>query len=75
MYIASSARWDTQLKGLVELKWRCQDLMQEMELVNERQEFLAGMVTSKRDMQKEAPEKCQEKVFEEFKELEEQRAK
>ena len=34
-----------------------------------------GMVVNKRDMQKEAPKKYQDKLFEEFKELEEQRAK
>ena len=33
------------------------------------------MVVSKRDMQKETPKKYPEKVFEEFKELEEQRVK
>ena len=56
VYIASLARWDTQLKGLVELD-------------SERQDVLVGVVVSKRDMQKEAPKKYQEKVFEEFKEL------
>ena len=30
VYIASLARWDTQLNGLVELERRCQDLMQEV---------------------------------------------
>ena len=73
--VASLARRDTQLKGLVELERRCQDLMQEVKLLSERQEVLTGMVVSKRDMQKEAPKKYQENVFEEFKELEEQRAK
>ena len=48
--------------------------MQEVELLNDRQEVLAGMVVSKRDMQKETPKKYQEKVFEEFNGLEEQRA-
>ena len=38
--IASLARWDTQLKGLVELERRCQDLMQEVNLLSERQEVL-----------------------------------
>ena len=61
MCIASSARWDTALKGLVELERRCQDLMQEVELLSERQELLAGMVVSKRDMQKEAPQKVSRK--------------
>ena len=75
VYLASSVSWDTQLKGLVELERRCQDLMQEVELFNDRQEVLTGMVVSKRGMQKETPKKHQEKVFEEFKGLEEQRAK
>ena len=59
----------------MELERRCQDLVQEVELFNDREEFLAGMVVSKRDMQKETPKKYQEKVFEEFKGLEEQRVK
>ena len=59
VYIASSARCDTQLKGLVELV----DLMKEVELVCERQEGLTGMVVSKKDMQKEAPKKYHEKGF------------
>ena len=63
-----------ELKGLVELERRCQDLMQEVQLQSERQDVLGGMV-SKRDMQKEAPKNYQENVFEEFLELEEQRAK
>ena len=73
MCIASLARWDTQLKGVVELDRRCQDLMQEVELLSERQAVC--MVASKRDMQKEAPQKYRVKVSEEFEELEEQRAK
>ena len=60
---------------LAELERRCQDLMQEVKLLSERQEVLVGMVVNKRDMQKAAPKKCQEKMFEEFKELEEQRAR
>ena len=74
MYIASLARWNAQLKGSVELEIRCEDPMQDLQLLNERQEVLVGMVVSKRDMQKEAPKKYQEKIFDEFKELEEQRA-
>ena len=75
VYIASLARWDTQLKGFVKLERRCQGLVQEVQLLSERQEVLVGMVVSKRDMQKEASKKCQEMIFEEIKELEEQRAK
>ena len=48
-----------------------------MELSQQQSLFLTmvGMVVNKRDMQKEAPKKYQEKMFEEFKLLEEQRAK
>ena len=31
------ARWDTQVKGLAELERRCQDLVQEVKLLSERQ--------------------------------------
>ena len=53
-----------------ESQWRAQE-----RFAVARMEVLAGMVVSKRDMQKEAPKKYQEKVFLEFKDLEEQRAK
>ena len=75
MYIASLARWDAQLKGLVELERRCQDLMHQVQLLSERQEVLVGMVVSKRDMQNEAPKQYQENIFEDYKELEEQKGK
>ena len=68
VYIASLARRDTNLKGLAELEWRCQDVMQEVKLLSERQEVLVGKVVIEKDMQKEAPKKNQEKMFEEFKE-------
>ena len=81
MQIAKQARNERGRKlfeifreGLVDLDRRCQGLMQEVQLVSERQEVLVGMVVGKRDMQKEAPEKYQDKIFEEFKGLEEQRA-
>ena len=41
--IASLARWNALLKGLVELQ-RCRDTMQEVQLLSERQEILKGMV-------------------------------
>ena len=47
VHIASLARWGTQLKGSVELERRCQDLMQEVNLLGERQEVLAGLVEDK----------------------------
>ena len=72
VYIASLARWDTQLKGLVELGRRCQGMMQEVKLSSERREVLKGMgVEDKREMQKEA--KSIKRRF--LRELEEQRAK
>ena len=52
VYIASLTRWDAQLKRLMKLGRRCQDLMQEVQSLSERQEVLVGMVVSKRDMQK-----------------------
>ena len=63
------------MKGLIELERRCQTLREEVEHLGEQQEVEADLMVSKRDMQKEAPEKSQEKIFEEFKVLEEQRAK
>ena len=52
---------------------KAQDLVQEVNLLGDRQEVLVGMEVKKRDMKKEAPKKYQEKMFEEFKELEEQK--
>ena len=57
MYIASLARWCTQLKGLAELERCCQDVMQEVELLSERQEVLNGMVEDKIRLQSKATEK------------------
>ena len=37
--IASLARWNAQLKGLVELERRCRDTIQEVKLSSERQEY------------------------------------
>ena len=43
VYIASSARWDTQWNGLVELERRCHDQMQEVKLLpSESQEITRG---------------------------------
>ena len=57
VYIASVARWDTHLKGLVELERRCQERMQEVELLSRRQEVLAGLTEDKIRMQSKATEK------------------
>ena len=75
VYIACLARWDTQLKGLVELERRCQELMQEVELLSGRQEVLAGLQEDKSRLQSKATEKYYETIFEEMMELEEKKSK
>ena len=55
--IAILARWNAQLKGLVELERRCRDTMQEVKLLSERQEILKGMVEDKIRLQSRATEK------------------
>ena len=75
MYIASLARWDTQLKGLLELEWSCQELIQEVKLSSERQEVLAGLMEDKIRIQSKATEKYYETIFEELTELEEKKSK
>ena len=69
MYIASLARSDTQLNGLLELQRRCKELMREVRLLSERQEVLAGLVEDKIRIQTKATEKYYETIFEELKEL------
>ena len=59
--IASMARWDVQLKGLVELERRCQSFRADVEYLRERQDVLKDLVVSKKDMQRTAPEDCQRK--------------
>ena len=54
--IASKARWDEHLKGLIELGRRCLTFGEEVDYVSERQEFIADLMMSKNDMQKTAPE-------------------
>ena len=75
VYIAHLARWDTQLKGLVELERLCSELREEVELLSENLEVLAVLMNGKVKMQKTPPEQYQEKMFEELKELEEQTTK
>ena len=75
VYIASLARWDTQLKGLAELGRRCQDLVQEVKLQSDRQEVLNGMVEDKIRLQSKATEKYYETIFEELREPEVKKSK
>ena len=69
VHIDSAVRWDTQLKGLAELERRSQDLMQEVKLLSERQEVLAGLVEDKIRLQSKATEKYYETIIEELREL------
>ena len=55
--IASLARWNAQLKGLVELEKRCQNMMWKVKSSSERQEVLKGMVEDKIRLQSRATEK------------------
>ena len=50
-------------------------MMQEVKLLSERQEALAGMVEDKNRLQSNATEKYCEQIFEEMKELEEKKSK
>ena len=52
--IASRASWTAQLKGLVELGKRCQNEMQEVKLLGDRQEILKGMIEDKIRLQSSA---------------------
>ena len=57
------------------LERECLELRVEVEHVNEKQEVFAILMEGKMNMQKVAPEKYQEKIFEELKELEEQKTR
>ena len=57
--IASMARWEEHLKGLVVLERHCLALREEVEHLNERQEVLAILTEGKMNMQKVAPEDFQ----------------
>ena len=74
-FLASKARWDAQLRGLVELERLCQSLRAEVKYQCARQEVSKDLVVSKKGMQRTALEDCQKKINEELEELEEQRAK
>ena len=63
------------LKGLIELERRCLTLREEVGLLSEGQEVLTDLMVNKMDVQKTVPEDFQRQIFEDLKELEEQRAK
>ena len=62
MFIAGKARWDEQLKGLIELERRCLTPREEVELSSESQEVLTDLMVSEEDMQKTAPEDFQRQI-------------
>ena len=72
---ASWARWDAQLKGLVELERRCQDTRHEIQVLNERQEifFLRSTMEDKLKLQSRANERYHDQIFEEIKEHEQKK--
>ena len=61
--IARRDRWNAQLKGLVELEESCQNEMQEVQLLRERQEILKGMIEHKIRLQSRKTEKYYKPIF------------
>ena len=62
-------------KGLVKLEKRCQNEMQDVKLLGDRQEILKGMIEDKIRLQSRATENTTIRFFEEMKELEEKKSK
>ena len=60
---------------LVVLVSECAALSEKIEHLNEKQEVLATLIEGKMSMQRVAPEKYQEKIFEELMELEERKTR
>ena len=73
--LAGMARWKDELKGLVVLERQCLALKEERGHLSEKQKVLTCPMENKINMQRTAPEKYREMVFEELKELGEQRTK
>ena len=73
--IASMARWVEHLRGLVVLERHCLALREEVKHFNERQEVFAFLMEGKMNMQKVAPEDVQRQIFQEKKQLEEEKTK
>ena len=64
------ARWNAQLKGLVELERRCRNTRQEVQVLSERQEIFQSTVEDKLKLQSRATERYHDQIIEETKELE-----
>ena len=73
--IAKMARWEEHLSMLVVLERECLALREEVELLFEKQDLFTFLMEGKVNMQKSAPENYQEKIFEELKEVEDQKTR
>ena len=73
--LASMARWEEHLRMLIVLERECLELREEIEHLSEEQEVLATLMEGKMSMQKVALEDFQRQIFQELKELEEQKSK
>ena len=60
---ARLARWNAQLKGLVELERRCRNTMQEVQVLSERQEIFKSTMEDKLNLQSRATEKYHDQIF------------
>ena len=72
--IASLARWNAQLTGLVELERRCRKTRQEVQVLSERLEIFKSPMEDKLMLQSRATTRYRDQIFEEIKELEEKKS-
>ena len=72
--IASWARWDAQLKGLVELERRCRNTMQKIQVLSGRQEIFKCTMEDKLKLQSRAYERYHDQIFEEINEVEQKKS-
>ena len=72
--VASMARWKEHLRMLIVLERHCLELREEIEHLTDKQE-VASVMEGKMSMQKVALEDFQRQIFQELKELEEQKTK
>ena len=73
--VACVARWEEHLRMLIVLERKCTDLSEANEQLSEKQVLLTTLMESTKSLQKVALEEFQRKIFQELKELEEQKSK
>ena len=61
--VASLARWNAQLKDLVELERRCRNTRLEVQVLSERQEILKSTMEDKLRLQSRATERYHDLIF------------